>query len=144
MIGAAILGIASGFLARLLVPGRQDIGFLLTVVLGLAGAALGYVIFTLLLGIGDTDVFDLGSLPGAVIGSVILLVIYIKYIAPDAGGAPAPPTAADREGRQRDRDRAREQGAGPGSGQGGAGNEGGGHGRGERGGGGEGRRGRNR
>jgi uncharacterized membrane protein YeaQ/YmgE (transglycosylase-associated protein family) len=130
MIGAAILGILSGFLARLLVPGRQDIGFLMTVVLGLAGAAVGYVIFTVLLGIGDTDVFDLGSLPGAVIGSVILLIIYIKFIAPDTGGAaPAPATAEDREGRRRERDRQREQGGGRGGGGGGRHEDGGeGHG----------------
>lgn len=126
MIGAAILGILAGFLARLLVPGRQDIGFLMTVVLGLAGAAVGYVIFTLLLGIGDTDVFDLGSLPGAVIGSVILLVLYIKFVAPGDAAAPAAPTAADREERQREREHARGAGAG--------GHEGGGQGRGGRGG----------
>ncbi len=136
MIGAAILGIVAGFLARLLVPGKQDIGFLMTVVLGLAGAAVGYAFFTLLLGIGDTDVFDLGSLPGAVIGSVILLVIYVKFIEPGTAGAPAPATAAGREDRRRERDRQREQGRGGGGrdrgGREGGGREGGGHGRGGR------------
>ena len=134
MIGAAILGILAGFLARLFVPGRQDIGFLMTVVLGLAGAAVGYVIFTLLLGIGDTDVFDLGSLPGAVIGSVILLLVYIKVIAPEEH-APAPATAGDREDRQRERDRQREQRGGGHEGAGdheGGGGHGGGEGRGRR------------
>src|SRR6266508_4149744 len=136
MIGAAILGIVAGFLARLLVPGKQDIGFLMTVVLGLAGAAVGYAFFTLLLEIGDTDVFDLGSLPGAVIGSVILLVIYVKFIEPGTAGAPAPATAAGREDRRRERDRQREQGRGGGGrdrgGGEGGGREGGGHGRGGR------------
>jgi uncharacterized membrane protein YeaQ/YmgE (transglycosylase-associated protein family) len=47
--------------------------WLFSLVLGLAGAALGYLIFTVGLGIGDDDVFDLGGIVGAVIGVVILL-----------------------------------------------------------------------
>jgi uncharacterized membrane protein YeaQ/YmgE (transglycosylase-associated protein family) len=41
--------------------------------LGLAGALVGYVIFTLGLGIGDTDIFDWGGLLGAIIGTLIVL-----------------------------------------------------------------------
>jgi uncharacterized membrane protein YeaQ/YmgE (transglycosylase-associated protein family) len=73
MIGAIILGIVAGFLGRLLMPGRDKMGFIATVVLGLAGALVGWFIFTVLLGIGDTAVFDLGGLLGAVVGVVILL-----------------------------------------------------------------------
>ncbi len=40
---------------------------------GLAGALLGYLIFTVWIGIGDTDVFDLGGIIGAIIGVMILL-----------------------------------------------------------------------
>jgi uncharacterized membrane protein YeaQ/YmgE (transglycosylase-associated protein family) len=39
-------------------------GFLATVLLGLAGAVVGSLVFTGLLGIGDTDTFDLGGLVG--------------------------------------------------------------------------------
>ena len=78
MIGAIILGIVAGFLARLLVPGKQAIGFLLTIVLGLVGALVGWFVFTELLGIGDDDKFDLGGLLGAVIGSVVVLAVYLK------------------------------------------------------------------
>ena len=100
MIGAAILGILAGFLARLLVPGRQDIGFLMTVVLGLAGAAVGYVIFTLLLGIGDTMCSTSAACPARDrLGHPAR--IYIKFVAPgDAarsgsshGGRPRGPPA---------------------------------------------------
>ena len=73
MIGAIILGIVAGFLGRLLMPGRDKMGFIATVLLGLAGALVGWLIFTDLLGIGDTAVFDLGGLVGAIIGVVILL-----------------------------------------------------------------------
>jgi uncharacterized membrane protein YeaQ/YmgE (transglycosylase-associated protein family) len=76
MIGAIILGIVAGFLGRLLMPGRDPMGFFATVLLGLAGALIGWFIFTGLLGIGDEDMFDLGGLVGAVIGVMILLGIY--------------------------------------------------------------------
>lgn len=78
MIGALILGLVAGFIARALVPGKQDLGFLLTIALGLVGAIVGWAIFTAGLGIGDTDVFDLGGLLSAIIGAVIVLGIYVS------------------------------------------------------------------
>ena len=89
MIGAIILGIVAGFLGRLLMPGRDPMGFVATVILGLAGALVGWLLFTKLLGIGDDDKFDLGGLVGAVIGVVILLAIYRQFIAKDGGHARA-------------------------------------------------------
>jgi uncharacterized membrane protein YeaQ/YmgE (transglycosylase-associated protein family) len=76
MIGAIILGILAGFIARALMPGKDPMGFFATILLGLAGALVGFFIFTELLGIGDTAMFDLGGLIGAIIGSMILLGIY--------------------------------------------------------------------
>ena len=60
----------------------------ISLLLGLAGAALGYVIFTMLLGIGDDDVFDLGGIVSAIIGVLILLPI-AGILMRRAG--PAPP-----------------------------------------------------
>jgi uncharacterized membrane protein YeaQ/YmgE (transglycosylase-associated protein family) len=76
MIGAIILGIVAGFLGRFLMPGRDPMGFFATTLLGLAGALVGWLVFTSLLGIGDTDMFDLGGLVGAIIGVMILLGAY--------------------------------------------------------------------
>jgi uncharacterized membrane protein YeaQ/YmgE (transglycosylase-associated protein family) len=76
MIGAIILGILAGFIGRFLMPGKDSMGFLATIVLGLAGALVGFFIFTELLGIGDNKAFDLGGLVGAVIGVMILLGVY--------------------------------------------------------------------
>ena len=76
IVGAIILGIVAGFLGRLLMPGRDPMGFIATVILGLAGALVGWLIFTALLGIGDEDKFDLGGIIGAVIGTMIVLGIY--------------------------------------------------------------------
>jgi uncharacterized membrane protein YeaQ/YmgE (transglycosylase-associated protein family) len=81
MIGAIILGIMAGFIAKALLPGKDPGGFIITAVIGLAGALVGFYIFTGLLGIGDADAFDLGGLPGAIIGSVILLLVYRQFAA---------------------------------------------------------------
>lgn len=82
MIGALILGFIAGVIGRLIMPGdvfRHMSGpasWLTSLLLGLAGAALGWFLFTSLLGIGDDDMFDLGGLLGAVIGVSVLLMGY--------------------------------------------------------------------
>jgi uncharacterized membrane protein YeaQ/YmgE (transglycosylase-associated protein family) len=79
MVGAIILGIVAGFLGRLLMPGKDKMGFIATTLLGLAGAVVGWLIFTGVLGIGDQAMFDLGGLLGAVVGVVILLGLFRLY-----------------------------------------------------------------
>ena len=76
MVGAIILGIFAGYLGRLLMPGRDKMGFIATMLLGLAGAVVGFLVFTELLGVGDDKMFDLGGLIGAIIGVMILLGLY--------------------------------------------------------------------
>lgn len=85
MIAAIILGTIAGYLGRLIMPGKQNIGFFMTAALGVIGALIGFFIFTEVLGIGDTDAFDLGGLPGAVIGVILVLFIYQRF----AGRGPA-------------------------------------------------------
>ena len=107
IIGAIVLGIIAGFLARALLPGKQSMGLLMTMVLGIAGAFVGYLIFTELLNIGDEDKFDLGGLVGAVIGAMILLFIYERTIGATAAPAAAPVTGPDRDARREERGRHR-------------------------------------
>ena len=76
MVGAIILGIFAGYIGRLLMPGRDKMGFIATMLLGLAGAVVGFLIFTELLGVGDTAMFDLGGLIGAILGVILLLALY--------------------------------------------------------------------
>jgi uncharacterized membrane protein YeaQ/YmgE (transglycosylase-associated protein family) len=72
-----IIGIVAGYLARLLVPGRDPMSFVQTAVLGIVGSFvggfLGYVLF-------DKDVAEGGlqasGIVGSVIGAVIALLIY--------------------------------------------------------------------
>jgi uncharacterized membrane protein YeaQ/YmgE (transglycosylase-associated protein family) len=85
MIGAIILGIVAGFLGRLLMPGRDPMGFFATILLGLAGSIVGFLLFTEVLGIGDNEMFDLGGLIGAVIGVMLLLLVYRQFAARRGG-----------------------------------------------------------
>jgi uncharacterized membrane protein YeaQ/YmgE (transglycosylase-associated protein family) len=81
MIGALLLGLIAGFIGRALVPndafsdmsGPKSWG--VSIVLGLVGAFVGYLIFPRAPGIGDDDAFDLGGLLSAIIGVVIVLLI---------------------------------------------------------------------
>src|SRR4249919_3069016 len=81
MIGALLLGLFCGIVARILVPGDAfrkmsgPMSWLVSIGLGLLGALLGYLIFTVGLGIGDTDIFDWGGVFSALIGTIIVLVI---------------------------------------------------------------------
>jgi uncharacterized membrane protein YeaQ/YmgE (transglycosylase-associated protein family) len=85
MIGAIILGLLAGFIGKALMPGKDPGGFFVTILLGLAGSVVGFLVFTELLGIGDNDVFDLGGLIGAIIGVRILLGIYRAVVARRGG-----------------------------------------------------------
>jgi uncharacterized membrane protein YeaQ/YmgE (transglycosylase-associated protein family) len=76
MVGAIILGIVAGYVGRLLMPGRDKMGFIATTLLGLAGATVGFLVFTELLGVGDNQMFDLGGLIGAILGVIVLLALY--------------------------------------------------------------------
>jgi uncharacterized membrane protein YeaQ/YmgE (transglycosylase-associated protein family) len=81
MVGALILGLVAGFIGRALVPNDafSDMSgpksWAVSIVLGLVGAFVGYLIFTRLLGIGDNDAFDLGGILSAIIGVVLVLLL---------------------------------------------------------------------
>ena len=94
MIGAIILGILAGYIAKALLPGPDPGGFFVTIGLGLAGSLVGFFIFTGLLGIGDSDMFDLGGLIGAIIGTMILLGVYRAVVGTGEGSGDTRPAAS--------------------------------------------------
>ena len=77
LITMLVIGIIAGFLARLLVPGRDPMGFWATVLLGIVGSFiggfLGYVLFGKDL---DEGALQASGVIGSVIGAVIALLIY--------------------------------------------------------------------
>ena len=70
-----VLGLVVGVLAKLIMPGKDPGGFIVTILIGIAGAFLGGWIGTML-GWGSVEGFDLRSLALAVGGSIILLALY--------------------------------------------------------------------
>jgi uncharacterized membrane protein YeaQ/YmgE (transglycosylase-associated protein family) len=76
-----VWGIFVGAIARLLLPGRQAIGLLWTMVLGIAGSVLGGFFATEVIDIADSDEFDFGSFLIAVGASVLLLAIWERITA---------------------------------------------------------------
>jgi uncharacterized membrane protein YeaQ/YmgE (transglycosylase-associated protein family) len=86
-----LLGLIAGAIGRALIPNDVFEGmhgprsWLVSVVLGLAGALLGWAIFTAGLGIGDNDKFDLGGLLSALIG-VVLVLVAVGFISNRHGG----------------------------------------------------------
>jgi uncharacterized membrane protein YeaQ/YmgE (transglycosylase-associated protein family) len=87
VIGALILGLLAGFIGKALMPGDDPGGFFATILIGLAGAVVGWLIFTKGLGIGDDDAFDLGGLVSAIIGVIILLCAYRWWVGRRGPGA---------------------------------------------------------
>jgi uncharacterized membrane protein YeaQ/YmgE (transglycosylase-associated protein family) len=75
ILGLIAIGVVIGVLARLIVPGKQHISMVMTVVLGVAGALIGGLIASLL---GTGDIFELNVLGFiiAVIAAVVLVGLY--------------------------------------------------------------------
>jgi uncharacterized membrane protein YeaQ/YmgE (transglycosylase-associated protein family) len=74
-------GFFVGGVARLLLPGKQKIGFVWTILVGVAGSVLGGFLATEVIDIADSDDFDFGSFLIAVGGSVLLLAVAGPWIA---------------------------------------------------------------
>ena len=75
LIAAIIIGIIAGYLGRALLPGKDSMGFVGTVLVGIVGALVGWALFTYALGIGDNDKFDLGVIIGAIVGTMLVLLL---------------------------------------------------------------------
>jgi uncharacterized membrane protein YeaQ/YmgE (transglycosylase-associated protein family) len=77
LIFLLLIGIVAGFLARLIVPGRDPMSFFQTVLLGIVGSFiggfLGYVLFHK---DGEDGAFQASGLIGSIIGAVIALLIW--------------------------------------------------------------------
>ncbi|HWJ64643.1 MAG TPA: hypothetical protein VNS19_21900 [Acidimicrobiales bacterium] len=75
MIGFIVFGLVVGALARLVLPGRQHLGLLATLLIGLAGSIVGGVVANAL---GTGDIFELnilGSIVAIVSAAVLIAVI---------------------------------------------------------------------
>ncbi len=74
IIAWIILGLIAGALAKLIMPGRDPGGVIVTILIGIAGALIGGFISTRL-GYGSVDTFDFRTLGIAIGGSILLLIL---------------------------------------------------------------------
>ena len=86
IIGWIILGVFAGILAKLILPGDDPGGFIVTPLIGIAGALLGGFLAKLL-GLGDPidEFFDISTWIAAIVGAILLLLGY-RAVAGDRGG----------------------------------------------------------
>ncbi|EAP9506277.1 GlsB/YeaQ/YmgE family stress response membrane protein [Salmonella enterica] len=76
IIAWIIFGLIAGVIAKLLMPGRDGGGFILTCILGIVGAVVGGWLATMF-GIGGSiSGFNLNSFLVAVVGAIVVLVIF--------------------------------------------------------------------
>lgn len=75
IISWIVFGLIAGALAKLIMPGRDPGGIIVTIIIGIVGAIVGGFIGSAL-GFGGVSGFNLGSFVLAVVGALILLVGY--------------------------------------------------------------------
>lgn len=74
VLGWIVFGLIAGFIARALVPGKDNIGCFMTILIGVGGSALGGAVGAALS--HGFKQFKPVGLIGSVIGAIVLLVIY--------------------------------------------------------------------
>ena len=77
IIAFIILGLLAGLIAKAIMPGKDPGGYIVTTVIGVAGALIGGFLAAALFGAHPLDeFFDISTWLTAIVGAVILLAIY--------------------------------------------------------------------
>ena len=85
IIAFIILGLLAGLIAKAIMPGKDPGGYIVTTVIGVAGALIGGFLAAALFGAHPLDeFFDISTWLTAILGAIVLLVIY--RIVVDRGG----------------------------------------------------------
>lgn len=75
-LGFLLLGLICGAIAKLIIPGKQVGGWFATLILGVIGALLGGWLGGLIFNVHYADFFSIKSWVIAIVGSIIVLLIY--------------------------------------------------------------------
>jgi uncharacterized membrane protein YeaQ/YmgE (transglycosylase-associated protein family) len=73
-----VFGLIVGAIARFLLPGRQSMGILVTIVLGIVGSFAGGTLATLIFGGSDSFVHASGWIM-SIVGAMLLLFLYSRF-----------------------------------------------------------------
>ncbi|WP_345800459.1 GlsB/YeaQ/YmgE family stress response membrane protein [Microbacterium sp. AZCO] len=78
IIGLIIIGLIAGLIARAVIPGKQNIGILMTIVLGIVGSFVGGFLGFVIFGADPNGGFlQPSGIIGSIIGAIIVLGIYV-------------------------------------------------------------------
>ena len=78
ILGLIVVGLIAGFIARAIIPGKQSIGILMTIVLGIVGSFVGGFLGYLIFGSDPNGGFlQPSGIFGSIIGAIIVLGIYV-------------------------------------------------------------------
>lgn len=75
IISWIVLGLIAGLIAKVLMPGKDPGGLIITCLLGIAGAFVGGWVGSLV-GVGAVGSFSIGGIITAIVGAMILLLLY--------------------------------------------------------------------
>ncbi len=76
IIAWIVVGLIAGWLAKMVVPGREPGGFLATTAIGVVGAIIGGWIWNIAFGAQGANGINFGSILVAFVGSCVLLLLY--------------------------------------------------------------------
>jgi uncharacterized membrane protein YeaQ/YmgE (transglycosylase-associated protein family) len=80
IISIIVVGLIAGAVARLVVPGRQNISIGMTILLGIVGSFVGGFLGFLIFGADATDGFlQPAGIIGSIIGAIIVLVLWLRF-----------------------------------------------------------------
>jgi uncharacterized membrane protein YeaQ/YmgE (transglycosylase-associated protein family) len=76
ILGWIVLGLVAGAIAKLILPGRQGGGWIITLILGIVGALLGGFLGSVLFNAPLEDFFSIQTWLLAIGGAIVVLLIY--------------------------------------------------------------------
>ena len=80
ILGLIIIGLIAGLLARAIIPGKQSMGILMTIVLGIVGSFVGGFLGVVLFGADPNGGFlQPAGIIGSIIGAIIVLGLYVFF-----------------------------------------------------------------
>ncbi|KQR46118.1 putative membrane protein YeaQ/YmgE (transglycosylase-associated protein family) [Frigoribacterium sp. PvP120] len=79
IVSLLVIGLVAGFIARAVVPGKQNLSIVATIVLGVVGSFVGGLLGFLLFQHDPTDgFFQPAGIIGSIIGAIVVLVIWVS------------------------------------------------------------------